>query len=97
MAKYLVRTVETYRVDNEAEAKRAIEEAKSDKAYTLLKYSDEYKCAKSKGEIVDEWHRVTLTKEFNVEKDPDTTVEVSYSATDGYFPEPITRDEGVEF
>ena len=89
MSKYLVRTVETYRVDNESEAKKTIEEAKADSAYTLSKYSDEYKCTKSKGEIIDEWHRVTLTKDFNIEKEPDTLVEISYTVSEGYFPEPI--------
>lgn len=89
MSKYLVRTVETYRVANEVEAKKTIEEAKADKAYTLSKYSSEYKCSKSKGEIVDEWYRVQLVKDFNVEKEPDTTVDISYSISEGYFPEPV--------
>lgn len=98
MSKYLIRTVETYRVANETEAKRTIEEAKNDKTYTLSKYSDEYKCSKSKGEIVDEWHRVTLTKDFNVEKEPDTSVDITYTTERGFFPEPVdSEDEGVEF
>lgn len=98
---YLVKAVETYRVANEVEAKKLIEEAKADHNYTLSKYSSEYRSTKAKGEIVDEWYRVTLTKEFNVEKEPDTYVEVSYSTEEGYFPEPITKDdddeEGVTF
>lgn len=97
---YLVKAVETYRVANEVEAKKLIEEAKEDHNYTLSKYSSEYRSTKAKGEIIDEWYRVTLTKEFNVEKEPDTYVEVSYSTEEGYFPEPITRDndeEGVTF
>ena len=40
--KYLVKAVEQYRVDSEAEAKKLIEEAKSDRNYTLSKYSSEY-------------------------------------------------------
>ena len=91
--KYLIRTVETYRVANEAEAKKTIEEAKQDKTYTLSKYSSEYKCSKSKGEIVDEWYKVTLTKDFNVEKEPDKYVDISYSAEAGFFPDPIEKDE----
>ena len=90
---YLVRTVETYRVPNEEEAKRTIESAKADKSYTLSKYSSEYKCSKAKGEIVDEWYRVTLTKDFNIEKEPDSFVEVQYKVEEGYFPEPITKEE----
>ena len=37
--KFLIRTVETYRVGNEAEAKQLIESAKTERAYTLSKYS----------------------------------------------------------
>lgn len=101
--KYLVRTVETYRVANEAEAKKTIEEAKADKSYTLSKYSSEYKCTKAKGEVVDEWFRVILTKDFNTEKEPDCSVDITYNVQDGYFPEPIEKDEdeesagGIEF
>lgn len=98
---YLTKVVETYRVANEAEAKKLIESAKMDKSYTLSKYSSEYKCSKSKGEIVDEWFRVILTKDFNVEKEPDQYVEINYSTQEGFFPEPIKKDddeeEGVEF
>jgi len=92
--KYLVRSVETYRVESEAEAKRVIEEAKADKAYTLSKYSSEYKCSKSKGEVVDEWYRVILTKDFNIEKEPDTYVEVTYKTEAGFFP--ATSDSNEE-
>ena len=99
---YLVRTVETYRVGNESEAKKLIESAKAEKVYTLSKYSSEYKCSKSKGEIVDEWYRVTLTKDFNVEKEPDCSVDISYKVEEGFFPEPEEdeddeEEEGIEF
>ena len=101
--KYLIRSVETYRVPNESEAKKLIEEAKADRNYTLSKYSSEYKCSKSKGEIVDEWYRVILTKDFNIEKEPDTYVDITYKTEAGFFPEPVEKnddneeDEGVEF
>ena len=99
--KYLVRSVETYRVENETEAKKAIEEAKADKNYTLSKYSSEYKCTKSKGEVVDEWYRVILTKDFNVEKEPDTYVDITYTTEAGFFPSPVNseedEDESIEF
>lgn len=99
---YLIKTTEQYRVGSEAEAKKLIESAKADKAYTLNKYSSEYKCAKSKGEIIDEWFRVILVKEFNTEKEPDCSVDVTYTVENGYFPEPVqntTEDEsaGIEF
>lgn len=89
--KYLIRTVETYRVENEDEAKKVIEEAKKDKAYTLSKYSSEYRCTKSKGEITDDWYRVILTKDFNTEKEPDSSVDVTYETVPGFFPEPVVE------
>lgn len=94
--KYLIKTVETYRVANEAEAKQLIESAKSDRSYTLSKYSSEYKCTKSKGEVVDEWYRVILTKDFCNEKEPDTTATVSYHVEQGAFPEPAEDDDDIE-
>lgn len=90
--KYLIKTVETYRVANEAEAKQLIESAKKEKAYTLSKYSSEYKCSKAKGEIVDEWYRVILTKDFCVEKEPDVTATVHYEVDAGAFPDPVDSD-----
>lgn len=79
--KYLIKTVETYRVASEDEAKQVIEAAKKDGNYFLSKYNSEYKCTKAKGEVVDEWYRVTLTKEFTSEKEPDCCTDVSYSVT----------------
>lgn len=93
--RYLVRTVETYRVANEEEAKKIIEEAKADKAYTLSKYSSEYRSSKVKGEISDEWFRVILTKDFNAEKEPDASIDISYSVTPGYFPEPADKAQDI--
>ena len=39
MSRYLIQTVETYRVDSEAEAKNLIEEAKKEGIYQLKKYN----------------------------------------------------------
>lgn len=84
MAKYLIRTVETYRVGTEAEAQALINEAKKDRTFTLAKYASEKKQVKKKGEIEDEWVRTTLTKDFNIEKEPDTDIEVTYSIKDPF-------------
>lgn len=78
MAKYLISTIETYRVDTEAEATKAIEEAKNDSSYTLGKYTSEHKERKSKGEVIDEYWKLSLTKLFNDIKEADTPVTVSY-------------------
>lgn len=102
--KYLIKTVETYRVESEGEAKQLIESAKNEfGTYTLSKYSSEYKCTKSKGEVVDSWYRVTLTKDFCSEKEPDVTASVSYKVEQGSFPDPVEKEqeedneEGVVF
>ena len=77
--KYLIQTVETYRVDKEDEAKRMIEEAKSDNHFILKKYSSEYKEKKQKGEAIDTYYKVTLTKAFTDEKEPKFRTEISYA------------------
>ena len=74
--KYLINVVETYRVDTEAEADQLIEDAKS--VGNLSKYSCVYKEKKQKGEVIEDWYRVTLTKTFNDEKEPDSVVHISY-------------------
>ena len=78
MSKYLVSTTETYRVDTENEAAKAIEEAKQDGSYVLGKYTSEHKERKSKGEVIDEYWKLTLTKLFNDIKEPDSIVNVNY-------------------
>ena len=76
--KYLINTTETYRVDSETEAEELIAQAKGAKEYELAKYTREYKEKKSKGEVVDSWMKVVLTKKFTDEKEPERTVEVAY-------------------
>jgi len=75
---FLISTTETYRADSEAEAQTIIEEAKSDESYELSKYSCSRKEIKLKGEVIDDYYRVTLTKIFTSEKDPDAQITVSY-------------------
>lgn len=78
MSKYLISTVETYRVDTETEATKVIEDAKKDGSYILGKYTSEHKERKSKGEVIEEFWKVALTKNFNDIKEPDSIVEVNY-------------------
>ncbi len=78
MAKYLVSSVETYRVDTEREAAEAIQEAKNNGSYVLGKYTNEHKERKAKGEVVDEYWKLSLTKLFNDIKEADTIVDVKY-------------------
>lgn len=82
MARYLIETTEMYRVDSEQEAASLIEAAKHD-AYGVVKYSSTHKERKQKGEIVDEWYRVSLTRKFTDEKEPVEDVGINY--TNGAF------------
>lgn len=76
--KYLISVVETYRIDSESEVEEAIAEAKNDPNFTLVKYNREYKERKSKGDVVDSWYRLSLTKSFTDEKEPDHCTTISY-------------------
>lgn len=76
--KYLIQTTEIYRASNEAEAQELINEAKQAGEYELAKYSSEKKEVKSKGEVVDEYMKVSLTKTFNNIKEPITTAIITY-------------------
>lgn len=91
MSRYLTNITEVYRVENEREAENAINEAKKDKRFELVKYTAVKKNRKEKKEIVDEWIQLTLNKKFCDEKEPDRTVSVDYNVEDGFFPSPKTE------
>ncbi len=76
--KYLISVTETYRVDSEDQVKEMIEEAKADNRFLLLKYTSQYKERKAKGEVVDAWYKVTFTKGFTEEKEPEVTATITY-------------------
>lgn len=94
--KYLIKSVETYRVATEVEAAQVIEEAKKDTRFALVKYESVHKEKKAKGEVIDEWCRVTLHKVFNDEVEPDSYVKVDYEKQAGFFPSPVEDDEDEE-
>lgn len=75
---YLVQVTETYRVDTEDQVIKMIDEAKEDRRFTLVKHASQYKERKAKGEVIDAWYKVSLTKQFTDEKEPDATVTISY-------------------
>ena len=79
MSSYLIKVTEQYRCDTENEAKNLIEEAKRNNQYTVIKSSNEIKNVKQKGEIIDEWHRVLITKSFTSEKEPDVQIQAEYT------------------
>ena len=78
MAKHLISVIETYRVDSEDEVARMIKEAKEDDTCELVKHSSVKKERRQKGEIIDAWYRLSLTKLFDDEKEPCSEVSVSY-------------------
>ena len=64
----LVKTVDTFRVDDEEEAVRLIDEYKNNQitdGYSLTKSGYVLKNKKSKGEIIDSWAIVTVERTFN--------------------------------
>lgn len=83
--KYLIKVDETYRCDTEAEAAELINEAKADNSFVLSKYTSVQRQQKSKGEVVDEWYRVTLTKVFDEEKEPIGSTTISYNTSNSAF------------
>ena len=68
MSKQLLKTTDVYRVADEEEAVRLIEEFKDNQlndGYTLTKSGYVLKTKKSKGEIVDSWAITTIERTFN--------------------------------
>ena len=78
MSKYLVSVTENYRVDSEPEVEQMLEQAKNDDAFILSKYTSTFKEKKQKGEVIDSWYKVSLTKTFTDEKEPDRQVDIHY-------------------
>jgi hypothetical protein len=76
--RYLISTTEVYRVDTMDHVEVLRAEVEDDPHYNVSSFSYKYKCKKEKGEIVDEWYQVSVKKNFNDEKDPDSHVGISY-------------------
>lgn len=60
--------VEKHTEDTKAAADKLIEEAENSMEYELKKHTCEVREKKSKGEVIDTWYRVTLTKVYGVER-----------------------------
>ena len=82
MSSYLIKVTEQYRCDTEEEAKNLIEDAKNSQQYIVTKSSSEVKTIKQKGEVVDEYRRVIIVKEFTKEREPEFTVMPNYVEED---------------
>lgn len=76
--KYLINSVDTYRVATVADVEALHDELLNDKHFTLAAFSYKTKYIKQKGEIIDEYQLVTAKKLFNEEKDPGTDISIDY-------------------
>ena len=92
--KFLIKVVETYRVDTENEVEQFISDLKEDSSFALAKYGSTHKQRKEKGEVVDEWQEVTVTKLFNDAKYPNTEVDITYEVTGFTMPE--DEEDGLD-
>lgn len=79
MSSYLIKVTEQYRCDTEDEARSLIDEAKRSHQYTVTKSSSEIKTVKQKGEVIDEYRRVMITKSFTSEREPDYQITPEYT------------------
>ena len=79
MSKYLVSTTEIYRVDSEHEVDEIVEKAKAQSTAKPPKHSAEYKERKQKGEVIDSWWKLSITKQFTDEKEPEFRTQISYT------------------
>ena len=79
MSSYLIKVTEQYRCDTEDEARSLIDEAKRSHQYTVTKSSSEIKTVKQKGEVIDEYRRVMITKSFTSEREPDCQITPEYT------------------
>ena len=80
--KYLINTTEVYRFDKETEAQHYVDDLKR-KGLDVVSSTIQKKERKQKGEVVDEWIRLTVKINYNDEKEPESTYYAN-EATDGY-------------
>ena len=83
MSKYLISVTENYRVDSESEVEQLIKDANESSEYSLIRHSSNYKERKQKGEVIDSYWKVSLTKTFTDEKDPIGTTTITYDNSEG--------------
>ena len=67
------------------EAIKLIDEARKDGRFVLKKHTSTYKERKQKGEVVDAWWKVSLTKGFDDEKEPCGSTTIEYDTEGSAF------------
>ena len=78
MSRYLLKAVDTYRVPDEAAVEALHDELLNDPTFDLVGFSYKVKQIKAKGEVIDEFYKVSLTKTFTDIKEPDAVASVIY-------------------
>ena len=66
----LLKDAKTYRVNTDEQARTLIEDCAKNQfneGYKLTNHTSKYRNKKVKGEIVEEWYEVTLTRSYDVE------------------------------
>lgn len=81
MKKYLLNTVDTYRVGTVEEALELRDELQEIPNSELIGFQYTTKYIKVKGEIIEEYQVVKAKLEFNAEKKPDVDIDVNYEVT----------------
>lgn len=75
---HLIRTIEQHRVPDMEAADSLEMDARSSNLYEVAKCVKTEKVRKAKGEVVDQWVVVDITKVFNDMKEPVSDVRVEY-------------------
>lgn len=78
MVKYLLKSVNTYRVHTVAEVEQLHEELKQNPLFELTQFSYTTKDIKVKGEVIDQYQVVKAQLVFTSEKEPEAQYEVEY-------------------
>ena len=75
---YLIKTIETYRLPSEESADVFLKEMKENPVFEVIKHVTTKKDIKEKGEIVESYYKVEVTKVFNEEKYPNSEIDIEY-------------------
>lgn len=76
--KYLINSVDTYRVGTVAEVEQLHAELKDDPNFELVSFNYKTKQIKQKGEVIEEYCLVQAKKVFADEKWPEAQVNIIY-------------------
>lgn len=76
--KYLIAQTETYVVDTFEEVEELHQELKDSPSFILGSFGWKEKEIKAKGEVIDSYYLCNAKKIFNSEKEPISTVDISY-------------------